>query len=396
MSIQWAKRLAHVQSSITLKLSARANQLKAQGKPIINLTVGEPDQDTWLSIKEAACVAIADGFTKYTAVDGIVSLKQAIIQKFIRDNQLHYALDQIMVSNGAKQCIYNVMQALLNPGDEVIIPAPFWTSYPDMVLLAEAKPVIVSAQKEQYFKLTAEQLQKAITNKTRLLILNSPSNPTGMVYSRRELMAFADVLLQYPELIILNDDIYEHIYWGKEPFANIVQVCPALYERSVVINGVSKAYAMTGWRVGFAAGPKELIAAMTTIQSQSTSSVNSIAQMAAYAALTGDQTPLSEIKELYLRRHTIFYEGLNRITGIHCLPACGAFYCFAQVQEIMDKAGFTSDADFAEYLLEHAQVACVPGSAFGAPGYVRFSFAVDETLLQHALDAITSTLVSLT
>lgn len=392
MNIPLARRLAQVKPSITLKLSAHAKQLAALGKPIINLTVGEPDMDTWEPIKEAARVALTKGLTKYTAVEGTLSLRQAIVEKFKRDNQLTYdVVDQVIVSNGGKQSIYNAMQALLNPGDEVLLIAPFWTSYWDMVLLANANPIVIHTRMDQNFKANAQQLSQAITPKTRLLILNSPSNPTGMVYSREELAQLSEILMQHRDVVILSDDIYEHIYWDTQPFVNIVQVCPELYARTVIVNGVSKAYAMTGWRIGYAAGPKELIEAMGTIQSQSTSGANSIAQFAAQAALAGDQSPLKTMQETFKRRHSLFYTGINQIPGLKCLPAQGAFYCFVCVKRLFNHR-IQTDVQVAEFLLEKAQVASVPGSAFGQDGYLRFSFAVEDEVLVNALGAIADAL----
>jgi aspartate aminotransferase len=387
MNIPLARRLAQVKPSVTLKLSARAKELTASGKPIINLTVGEPDMDTWESIKEAARVALGKGLTKYTAVEGTLALRQAIVEKFKRDNQLTYDLDQVIVSNGGKQSIYNAMQALLNPGDDVLLIAPFWTSYWDMALLANANPIVIHTRMDQNFKVNAQQLSQAITPKTRLLILNSPSNPTGMVYGREELAQLAEVLMQHRGVVILSDDIYEHIYWDTSPFVNIVQVCPELYARTVIVNGVSKAYAMTGWRIGYAAGPKELIEAMGTIQSQSTSGANSIAQFAAHAALTGDQAPLKNMQEIFKRRHDFFYTGINQIPRLQCLPAQGAFYCFVCVKRLLNQR-IKTDVAVSEFLLEKAQVASVPGSAFGQAGYLRFSFAIEDKLLADALQAI--------
>jgi aspartate aminotransferase len=382
-------RVMQIKPSPTLQLSAQANRLKAAGKPIINLTVGEPDFNTPDFIKQAAHQALNENKTRYTAVDGLPSLKQAIVQKLYRENQLTYAPEQIIVSSGAKQSIYNVMQALLNPGDEVIIPAPYWVSYPDMALLAEARPVFIETDITQQLKITASQLAAAITPKTRLVILNSPSNPTGMVYTREELTALGEVLCQHPHVWILSDDIYEHIYWGKTPFVNIVNVCPALYERTILINGCSKAYAMTGWRIGFAAGPQVIIQAMANIQSQSTSNPNSIAQVAAQAAFEGDQHCVQEMNTIYEKRQHFFSQGLNALPGVTCLPPVGAFYCFPAFPEwIGETARFATDYVLANYLLNKANLATVPGSAFGAPGYLRLSFALDETTLQQALEQL--------
>jgi aspartate aminotransferase len=386
MKIILSRRVSQIKPSPTLSLSAAANRLKASGKPIINLTVGEPDFDTPEFIKQAAHQAIDQGCTKYTAVDGMPKLKQAIIDKFEKENKLAYQAEQIIVSSGAKQSIYNLMQALLNPEDEVIIPAPYWVSYPDMALLAEAKPICLPTSNEQKLKITPQQLSEAITEKTRLLIINSPSNPTGMVYTRAELLELGKVLLKHPQVFILSDDIYEHIYWGKERFENIVNVCPALYQRTIVLNGCSKAYAMTGWRIGYAAGPKEIIQAMSNIQSQSTSNPNSIAQIAAQAALSGDQSCVRKMNEIYQKRHTFFLAGLNAIPGISCLPAMGAFYCFPSFESFIgENKAFSSDYALADYLLNKADIATVPGSAFGSPGYLRLSFATDENSLEKAL-----------
>lgn len=386
MKIILSHRLTQIKPSPTLSLSAAANRLKANGKPIINLTVGEPDFDTPKSIKQAARVALDQGFTKYTAVDGMLDLKQAVADKFKRENKLDYPLDQVIVSSGAKQSIYNLMQCLLNPGDEVIIPAPYWVSYPDMALLAEAKPVIISTSIEQHLKITPAQLAAAITEKTRLFIINSPSNPTGMVYTPAELSELAKVLLGHPQVFILTDDIYEHIYWGDLPFENIVNVCPELSHRTLVLNGCSKAYAMTGWRIGYAAGPKEVIAAMANIQSQSTSNPNSIAQFAAASALTGDQDCVRHMNEIYRQRHDFFSRELNKIPGVTCLAAQGAFYSFPSFHAFIGvNKAFASDHELADYLLNKANLATVPGSAFGAPGYLRLSFAVDEARLKEAL-----------
>lgn len=396
MKINLSHRVAQIKPSPTLSLSAAANQLKARGKPIINLTVGEPDFDTPEHIKQAARLALDQGCTKYTAVDGIMRLKQAVVDKFKLENQLDYSLDQVIVSSGAKQSIYNLMQSIVNPGDEVIIPAPYWVSYPDMVLLAEAKPIFISGAMEASLKMTPQQLTEAINKKTRLLIINSPSNPTGMVYTHTELNELADVLLRHPSVFILTDDIYEHIYWGKKPFKNILNVCPELYDRTLVLNGCSKAYAMTGWRIGYAAGPKEVIHAMSNMQSQSTSSPNSIAQFAALAALTGKQDCVQHMNTIYHQRHTFFSAGLNNIPGVHCLSAQGAFYSFPSFHAFIgENKKFASDYKLADYLLNTAKVATVPGSAFGAPGYLRLSYALDNPSLEKALTQLKTALIGL-
>lgn len=394
MSIQLSNRTQRIKPSATLALSARANQLKAAGKDIINLTVGEPDFDTPEHIKEAACKALQDGFTKYTAVDGIPGLKKAIVNKFAQENHLNYEPAQIIVSNGGKQSFYNLAQALLNEGDEVIIPAPYWVSYPDMVLLADGKPVIIPTTIEQHFKISADQLEKAITPKTKLLVINSPSNPTGMVYSQQELSALAEVLLKHPQVLIATDDMYEHIYWGREPFKNILNVCPELYNRTMVLNGVSKAYAMTGWRIGYAAGPKEIVTAMTNIQSQSTSNPNSIAQVAAQIALESDQQCVREMNKLYHARYELMFNCLNKIPGVKCPPAEGAFYSFVDMQHFIGSR-FKNDLELAEYLLLEAGIATVPGSAFGAEGCIRMSFATSEEIIEKALVRLQTALTNL-
>lgn len=378
--------MLRVKPSPTLAVTARANALRAAGNDIIGLGAGEPDFDTPQHIKQAAIDAINAGFTKYTAVDGTPELKQAIINKFSSDNNLSYEPEQVLVSCGGKQSFYNLCQALLNDGDEVIIPAPYWVSYPDMVLLADGQPVIIEADISQHFKFTPQQLEAAITQRTRLVVINSPSNPTGMVYSRSELEAIGDVLRQHPDVLIASDDMYEHILWSDEPFCNIVNTCPDLYERTIVLNGVSKAYSMTGWRIGYAAGPANLIKAMKKIQSQSTSNPTSISQVAAQAALEGDQVCIQQMLVAFKQRHDRVVEGLNAIEGVSCLPSQGAFYAFPDMRGYIDKVdGVEDDVQLAEYLIEKAGVALVPGSAFGSPGYMRLSFATSTENLEEAL-----------
>jgi len=389
LEIQLSHRVQSVKPSPTLAVTARAQELKAQGKDIIGLGAGEPDFDTPVHIKEAAIAAINAGFTKYTPVDGTASLKKAVIAKFSRDNGLSYTPEQILVSCGGKQSFFNLAQALLNPGDEVIIPAPYWVSYPDMVLLAEGVPVIIQAGLEQGFKLTPAQLEQAINSKTRLVVLNSPSNPTGVTYSKAELTQLGEVLRKHPQVLIASDDMYEHILWSEEPFANILNACPDLYERTIVLNGVSKAYSMTGWRIGYAAGPEKLIKAMKKIQSQSTSNPTSISQVAAEAALNGDQGCIQVMLTSFKERHDFVVAGLNRIKGVKCLPSQGAFYSFPDFREaIGNLEGVENDVQFAEYLLSEAGVALVPGSAFGQPGYMRLSFATSLDHLSEALKRI--------
>ena len=389
MDIALSQRVQRVKPSPTLAVTARAKELKSQGKDIIGLGAGEPDFDTPDHIKAAAIAAINNGFTKYTAVDGTPELKQAIIAKFAKDNQLDYQPAQILVSCGGKQSFYNLAQALLNAGDEVIIPAPYWVSYPDMVLLAEGKPVIIEAGLEQQFKITPAQLEAAITPRTRLLVLNSPSNPTGVAYTKAELAALGEVLLRHPQILIASDDMYEHILWADEPFCNIANATPELYDRSIVMNGVSKAYSMTGWRIGYAAGPETLIKAMKKVQSQSTSNPTSISQVAAQAALEGDQGCVQTMLKAFKQRHDYVVEALNGIQGVECLPSQGAFYSFPNMQAAIDRLdGINNDVELAEYLLNEAGVALVPGSAFGAEGYMRLSFATSLENLQQAIGRI--------
>jgi aspartate aminotransferase len=391
LDIELSERVRAIKPSPTLVVSSRAAELRAAGRDIVSLGAGEPDFDTPAHVKEAAKQAIDAGFTKYTVVDGIPELKSAIVAKLKRDNDLEYGPKQILVSCGAKHSIFNALQALLGPGDEALIPAPYWVSYPDMVLLAGATPVIVSAGIETGFKMTPEQLAAAITPKTRLLMMNSPSNPTGVCYGRAELAALGEVLLEHPRITVVSDDIYELISWGEEPVCNIVTACPELYERSIVINGMSKAYAMTGWRIGYAAAPEPVTNAMKKIQGQSTSCPSSISQVAAATALDGDHQCVRDMVKVFKERHDYVVERLNRGNGIRCLPAQGAFYAFPDVRgalEAMD--GIDDDVGLAEHLLEEAGVALVPGTAFGAPGYLRLSYATSNENLEKALDRMDS------
>jgi len=380
--------MARVKPSPTGAVLALATELRAQGRDIISLGAGEPDFDTPQHIKDAAIQAIAAGQTKYTPIDGTAELKRAIQHKFARDNDLDFDISQIVVTAGGKQALYNVCVGLLGPGDEAIIPAPYWVSYPDMVLLAEAEPVSVDTGIEQNFKMTAPQLEAALTDATRMLVLNSPSNPTGASYTRSELQAFGAVLEHYPDVVILTDDMYEHIYWAREPFVSFGAACPALLDRTVTTNGVSKAYAMTGWRIGFAAGPPEIIAAMKTIQSQSTSNPCSISQAAAVTALDGDQTPVAEMCASYRQRHDYVVATLNNIPGFECRPGEGTFYAFPRVSGAIEALGLDGDPELTEFLINEADVACVPGTAFGAPGYLRVSFASSMESLEEALKRI--------
>ena len=388
MSLAVSHRVQRVKPSPTLAVTALAAELRAQGKDVIGLGAGEPDFDTPDHIKAAAIAAIEAGQTKYTNVDGTPELKDAIIAKFKRDNDLEYARDQILVSSGAKQTCYNVCIATLNAGDEAIVPAPYWVSYPDMIKLAEAEPVIVPASIDDGFKISPRALKAAITNKTRLVFLNSPSNPTGAAYTRAELRALGEVLLEYPGIVIATDDMYEHIYWADEPFVSLGTACPELLDRIVTINGVSKCYAMTGWRIGYCGGPKTIVAAMKKIQGQSTSNPCSISQAASVAALNGDQSCIAEMGKAFRERHDYLVEALNEIQGIECLPGAGTFYAFPNAAKAIDARGLADDTALAELLINEAGVALVPGSAFGATGYVRLSFACSLETLQDAISRI--------
>lgn len=389
MTIKLSQRVQNIKPSPTLAITARAAALRAEGKDVIGLGAGEPDFDTPDHIKQAAIEAINNGKTKYTPVDGTPDLKQAIIKKFARDNQLDYEANQILVSVGGKQSFFNLAQAYLQEGDEVIIPAPYWVSYPDMTLLAGAKPVIIEAGQDNHFKITPEQLEAAITDKTRLFVINSPSNPTGMAYTDAELKALGEVLRKHPDILIATDDMYEHIYWADEPFCNIVNANPDFYDRTLVMNGVSKAYSMTGWRIGYAAGPADLIAAMKKVQSQSTSNPASISQAAAVEALDGDQSCIDSMLTEFKKRHDFVVENLNAMPGIDCLQTHGTFYVFPNISGVLDsKAELKDDMDFAEALLVDKGVAVVPGSAFGLKNHVRLSIATSEDNLRNALNRL--------
>jgi len=394
VSLSVSPRMARVKPSPTGAVLALATELRAQGRDIISLGTGEPDFDTPEHIREAAVAAIAAGKTRYTPIDGTAELKVAIQAKFARDNGLDYETSQIMASAGGKQALFNLCLALLGPGDEAIIPAPYWVSYPDMVLLADAEPVIIETGIEEHFKVTPSRLETALSERTRLLMLNSPSNPTGASYSRAELQALGAVLEGYPNVVVVADDIYEHIYWADEPFVSFAAACPSLYGRTVTTNGVSKAYAMTGWRIGYAAGPEELINAMRTVQSQSTSNPCSVSQAAAQAALEGDQGPVAQMCAAYRRRHDFILEALNAIPGIDCRPGEGTFYAFPRVQDAIERLGLADDTALTEMLINEADVACVPGAAFGAPGYLRISFACSQEMLEEAVNRLNRVLAA--
>ena len=383
-----SSRVQAVKPSPTLAITARAAELRAAGRDVIGLGAGEPDFDTPRHIKEAAKRAIDAGHTKYTPVDGTPSLKRAVIEKFRRDNGLEYTPEQILVSSGGKQSFFNLAQALLDPGDEVIIPAPYWVSYPDMVLLAGGAPVLIHAEAAHRFKITPAQLEGAITDRTRLFVINSPSNPTGMAYSEEELAALGEVLREHPRILIATDDMYEHIRW-QGSFVNILNACPDLYDRTLVLNGVSKAYSMTGWRIGYAGGPAEIIQAMKKVQSQSTSNPCSISQYAAEAALDGPQECIQAMLVEFRKRHDYVVERLNAIDGITCLPTDGTFYVFPSVKGMIERLeGVHDDLQLAEHLIEKAGVAVVPGTAFGMHGHMRLSIATSMENLEKALDRI--------
>jgi len=386
VTLSLSRRVQRVKPSPTLAVTARAARLKAEGKDVIGLGAGEPDFDTPAHIAQAGIDAIKNGFTRYTNVDGINELKDAIIGKFEVDNGIKYDRSQILVSSGAKQTIYNLCMAVLDPGDEAIIPAPYWVSYPDMVMLADGLPVMPYAGPAQGYKITPRQLAAAITPKTRLVLLNSPCNPTGAAYTRAELRALGEVLLEYPRIIIGTDDMYEKIYWAPEPFCSLLTAVPELYNRTITINGVSKAYAMTGWRIGYCGGPKEIITAMGTIQGQSTSNASSISQKAAAVALASDQSCVAKMNEAFKARHDFVVKGLNSLPGVSCLPGAGTFYAFADVSKAVALLGCRDDGEFAERLLNEGGVAVVPGGGFGAPGHIRISFATSMQNLEKAIE----------
>jgi len=386
--------MARVKPSPTGAVLALVTELRAQGRDIISLGAGEPDFDTPKHIRDAAVAAIAAGQTRYTPIDGTAALKTAIQAKFRRENGLDYDTTQIIVTSGGKQALFNLCMTLLGPGDEAVIPTPCWVSYPDMVLLAEGEPVMIETGIEQHFKVTPAQLKGALGEKTRLLFLNSPCNPTGASYSRSELEALGAVIEGYPEVVVVSDDIYEHIYWADEPFVSFATACPALSDRTVTVNGVSKAYAMTGWRIGYAGGPGQLVSAMKTVQSQSTSNPCSVSQAAAVAALDGDQGPVAEMRAAYRLRHDYIVAALNTMPGVRCRPGEGAFYAFPQMQDAIDRLGLADDTALAEKLITEADVACVPGSAFGAPGYLRMSFACSRETLEEAVNRLNRVLAA--
>ena len=390
MSTILSSRVQKIKPSATIAVSDKAKQLKAQGVQIVSMGSGEPDFDTPVNIQKAATRAIGAGETRYTPVDGTPQLKKAICEKFKRENDLDYSVNEVMVSSGGKQVFYNLCQTILSKGDEVIIPSPYWVSYPDMTILADATPVFIEAGLNQEFKITAEQLESSINANTKLFVLNSPSNPTGSVYTKSEIESLSSVLEKHPHVHVISDDIYEHIRWEDDEFVNIVMACPNLKDRTIILNGVSKAYAMTGWRIGYAAGPENIIKAMKKIQGQSTSNPSSISQAAALEAISGDQSFINMMVEAFERRHNFLVENLNAIDGIECPRSRGAFYSFPRVQGLIDRLGLKDDVEFSTYCLDKISLALVPGSAFGAPGHVRLSFATSMDNLKLAIDRLSN------
>ncbi|WP_018294872.1 pyridoxal phosphate-dependent aminotransferase [Mariprofundus ferrooxydans] len=393
-------RVQQIKPSATLAITAKAAEMRAAGRSVISLSVGEPDFETPQAARDAGIEAINSGFTRYTAVAGIPELRQAIAEKFSRDNHLDYSPADILVSTGGKQCIFNLLMAVMNPGERAIIPAPYWVSYPDMVKLTEGIPVIVPTKAENHFKVTAEQLDEVLCHRCKVLFLNSPSNPTGMVYTAEELAAIGAVVRKHPDLIVATDDMYEKIIFDGQPFATFAEVNPDLKEQTVTFNGVSKAYCMTGWRIGFCAGPSAIIKAMTKIQGQSTSNPNAIAQKAALAALTGPTDVLDEMVQTYEKRRGWLVKAINAVPGMHAIMPDGAFYVFPSVTGLIGRktpGGLVIEDDvvLCEWLLEKAGVALVPGTEFGSPGHVRFSYAVAQETLEEAVMRISEAVDSL-
>lgn len=384
-----SKRISNTKTSATIAMSMKARELISQGKDVISLSAGEPDFDTPKHIKEAAIQSIKEGNTKYTPVDGMAALKESIVEKFRNENNLNYESDQILVSAGCKQSIYNLCQAVLDKGDEVLIPSPYWVSYPEIVKLSDATPVFIETNSDTDFKITGEMLTNSITSKTKMLLLNSPSNPSGFVYNEKDLKDIGLVLRKYPNLIIASDDIYEHIIFNNKKFTNILNVCPELYDQTVVLNGVSKAYAMTGWRIGYAAGNKKIIGAMKKIQSQSTSCTCSISQAAAKSALDNCNDEVKKMVEQYQIRSEFLHTELNKIDGIKYKKPEGSFYAFVDVNGLINKIdNIEDDFDLAEYFLKNANVAVVPGTAFGSKNHIRISFATSLEKLKLAIERI--------
>ena len=387
-----SNRIQKVKPSATITISAKAMELRANGIDVISLSAGEPDFDTPEHIKKAAIEAINKGQTKYTQVDGTPELKDAIINKFSKDNNLHYQRENIIVSTGAKQTLFNLFQSVLGSDDEVVIISPYWVSYPDMVILADANPVIMKTHQEDNFDIDMDSFRAALTDKTKLLILNSPSNPTGITYTKAQYESMGKILSDYPNVLIATDDMYEHIYWGNEPFTSFAEVCPNLFDRTITINGVSKAYAMTGWRIGYCGAPKTIVQGMKKIQGQSTSNPSSISQVAAIAALNGPHDAVNMMVNEYKKRHDYLCDALNKINGFNTSPGTGAFYLFPEVSSVIESKGFADDIEFSSFLIDQANVAVIPGSAFGAEGCIRISYATSMELLKESIARIKSSL----
>ena len=395
-----SNRLNNFKPSLTVKVSQKARELSSKGINIISLSSGEPDFDTPIHVKDEGIKAINNGFTKYTAVDGIDLLKLAITQKFKKDNSINYDLDQITVGVGGKHVIFNLFMSTLNQGDEVIIPCPFWVSYPDIVSLCDGKPVIVNTSDSNKFKMTPAELESKITKKTKWVIINSPGNPTGSTYSKEELAGLANVLLKYENLWILSDDIYEYLIYDNLKFFNILNLEPKLYDRTFIVNGVSKAFSMTGWRIGYGAGSKEIVKSISKIQSQSTTNPTSISQMAAVKALNSEKTFLVDWIQQFSERRNYVSNYLNTIEGLDCIKPDGAFYLFISCSGLINKNTpdgkvIYNDIDFADFLLDHAQVAVVPGTAFGRSPYFRISYAASMELLIKACEKIRNAICKL-
>ena len=387
-----SNRIQKVKPSATITISAKAMELRENGIDVISLSAGEPDFDTPEHIKKAAIEAINKGQTKYTQVDGTPELKDAIINKFSKDNNLHYQRENIIVSTGAKQTLFNLFQSVLGSDDEVVIISPYWVSYPDMVILADANPVIMKTHQEDNFDIDMDSFRAALTDKTKLLILNSPSNPTGITYTKAQYESMGKILSDYPNVLIATDDMYEHIYWGNEPFTSFAEVCPNLFDRTITINGVSKAYAMTGWRIGYCGAPKSIVKAMKKVQGQSTSNPSSISQVAAIAALNGPHDAVNMMVGEYKKRHDYLCDALNKINGFNTSPGTGAFYLFPEVSSVIESKGFADDIEFSSFLIDQANVAVIPGSAFGAEGCIRISYATSMELLKESISRIKSSL----
>ena len=387
-----SERVKKVKPSATIAISSKAMEMRSAGIDVISMSAGEPDFDTPEHIKDAAKVAMDDGMTKYTQVDGLPELKQAIINKFRDDNELIYHPENILVSTGAKQTLYNLFQAILGPGDEVIIISPYWVSYPDMVLLADAKPIIVDTFQKNDFSLDLSAFKEALNERTKLVIINSPSNPTGITFGRSDYESIGAILEDHPDVYVATDDIYEYIYWGEEPFVSFAQACPSLFDRTITINGVSKSYAMTGWRIGYCGGPTDVIGAMKKVQSQSTSNPSSISQAATIAALNGSKDEIYAMVEQYKLRHDYLCNALNDIDGFKTSPGSGAFYLFPDVKNVIKNKGFSDDVELSQYFIEEAKVAVIPGSAFGSKGYIRLSYATSHEQIKEAVERISNSL----